>query len=62
MFKEMIIESIQLVDKGCVTLVYSTNQRQVFEVKNNNKTYHCFKHTYFCSCLSFAHNGKVLKI
>lgn len=60
MFREEFIESIQLVEKGCVTLVYATNRRQAFEVKNNGKTYYCFKYTYFCNCFSFSNKGKLM--
>ena len=59
MFKDEIAESLALLEKQCVTLLYSANQRQVYQVKSSNKTYHCFKHTYFCTCLSFKHNGMI---
>ena len=58
MFKDEITESLALLEAQCVTLLYANNQRQIYEVKSSNKTYHCFKHAYFCTCLSFKHNGR----
>lgn len=60
MYKDEIAETLALLEAQCITLLYTNNQRQVYEVRNSNKTYHCFKHTYFCTCLSFRHNGTML--
>ena len=55
MFKDEIVNSLIILDNEYITLIYSNN-RQIFQVKNNdkNKVHYCFKHTYYCTCSSFA--------
>lgn len=58
MFEDELHEAIKLLDNEAFTVLFTKAGRQVYEVNGSEgRVYHCFKHAYYCTCLSFKHHG-----